>query len=333
MLLPLRCTLLARWSCLLGTLAILAGCDRQNLTEPDHGPDGIDPSFATGARWVGLGEYQVPVPSTNWGIPTGVWESTGVTITQRSDIRVTVSGSVTLEDNAGFWNLCAEFGVSCWLNLPGGTVLGPLGVSPGDSTSKYAVRVRVRRPDGTIQPLRLFSTTPSSVIGQLRVDPGVVEVSRNPDSCGFYGGGSAPCYNLSGSQIVRIEQFQIQEQANLTLECSAAGVVSRTTTAEPQSIALERGGEISCKAVAQPSGTVDVVGWQFAGENFTYPDVAAGDMEVTDPEWGGTIATSGTITVRAKINGSSETSRAMKVGVTPRPAFRDKRVPITTVRF
>jgi hypothetical protein len=136
------------------------------------------------------------------------------------------------------------------------------------------------------------------------------------------GSGRMYFYGRSGGGAGVVVSPVIDPTRQLTLECK--GPDGRPNT-------VVRGSRIDCALRAEPgsaSGAITVTGWQFTGTDFTYPDIAAGDDAPTGTTWGGEMAMSGTITVKAKVNGVDRTASA-SVTVTPREEFKRKQVQVS----
>jgi hypothetical protein len=102
-----------------------------------------------------------------------------------------------------------------------------------------------------------------------------------------------------------------------------------TCTSRSGANRVPRGQQINCTASTDPpeSGELKVTGWQFSGGDFKYPDSEAGDEVPTGTTWGGEMAMSGTVTVKAKLNGV-DVSASVDVTVEARTEFKKQRVSV-----
>lgn len=80
---------------------------------------------------------------------------------------------------------------------------------------------------------------------------------------------------------------------------------------------VERGSEMTCTAQAAPSGTAEIIGWEFVADGMDYRNPTAGASPFTGTVWKGPMVVGGTVTVRGRIAGREE-AKSAHVVVTPR---------------
>jgi hypothetical protein len=111
---------------------------------------------------------------------------------------------------------------------------------------------------------------------------------------------------------------------------ATAPALKLTCTSKLGENRVTRGDTITCTASKDPvdaSGELADVRWAFTGMGFKYPDAEAGDEVPTGTTWKGKMVMSGTVSVKAKLNGS-EQSASVSVDVQPRADFLEKRVEV-----
>jgi hypothetical protein len=99
--------------------------------------------------------------------------------------------------------------------------------------------------------------------------------------------------------------------AELTLECAGDLGIGRVT----------RGESVRCSATADDESSVKVEGWSFTGldyrrDPYSFPEEF--DGPITNNPWVGTMAISGTVTVRARVNGGAIQEKSTPITVEAR---------------
>jgi hypothetical protein len=298
----------SRLLCSIAVLLALAACDRRDPTAPlaPAGPRralDFDTAQLTLAGYEMVKVFNVPVKIDDASVP---WTSTGVTLAAGEYAYLIPEGSVTFSLNEIGWSNCAKDPYWYCTKISGSA--GPYGGVGGPSGGH----------DGH---LRLFyrvngAGTPSQILAQTAVaqGPGTIEVSR---------AGSDKYWDFSGAQTVQIWRLRgaqppppPQQEPRLQLACTPNPVT--------------RGDVIHCTASkdsASLPAELTEIRWEFSGGDFKYPDDAAGDPVPSGSTWGGEMAMSGTVTVRAKLGGRDQ-SASTTVNVAPRTEFKKKRVSV-----
>lgn len=117
-------------------------------------------------------------------------------------------------------------------------------------------------------------------------------------------------YVAAASQVFRFGQPELK------LECTEVGGEERVNT-------VVRGGKIACKVRTEPeaAGDMEVEEWRFTGtdsrgEAYRYPP--EDESPITESSWGGEMALSGTISVRARIDGGPPVEESAAITVEDR---------------
>jgi hypothetical protein len=118
---------------------------------------------------------------------------------------------------------------------------------------------------------------------------------------------------VEGAAVDESQVLGVTPDPTLTLECTPNPVV--------------RGDDIKCDVSTPSGGALTDISWEFTGNGFRYPDIAAGDFPASGVTWGGQMVMSGTVSVRAKVHGV-ELSKEVVVTVEARPEFLRRRVPV-----
>ncbi|HEX8391846.1 MAG TPA: hypothetical protein VF665_05740 [Longimicrobium sp.] len=114
---------------------------------------------------------------------------------------------------------------------------------------------------------------------------------------------------------------------NVSAPCAPDAHVRLRCAGDDGTPSVLRGGSIRCTVSKEPAdaaGEIKVESWRFRGTNsrgeaFVYPDTSIGDFEVDPlPEWGGKLAISGTVEVRASVGEGPVETKTADVTVRPR---------------
>jgi hypothetical protein len=256
--------------------------------------------------------FNVPVKIDDASVP---WTSTGVTLAAGEYAYVIPEGEVRFKLNDTGWEICAQeyhwyCGKISGVAGPYGGVGGPSGAYDAELRLFYRVN-----GSGSHEQILAHPAAPKG--------PGTIEIMRN---------GARDPWDYSGAQTVQIWRMRGAQPP----PCAAATAATATCQQErhlqlactPNPVT--RGDVIHCTASkdsASPPAELTEIRWEFSGEDFKYPDDAAGDPVPSGSTWGGEMAMSGTVTVRAKLGGRDQ-SASTPVNVAPRTEFKKKRVSV-----
>jgi hypothetical protein len=217
---------------------------------------------------------------------------------------------------------------------PSWFVSGDYTVTATRIDAPFTVTESAPEPDGTrtytAEPLPglRFSNFPTS--GQF--PPGAAFWSFHPgDSLPDQPARSGPGWQVPGCQYQLVCRYKPpvpgRMQVNAFVEWQRAIVRSRpafvpeprlslTCNAHSDSVAVERGEAIDCRAEATPVGGGPIT-WEFAADSSAYRNPAAGGTPHRGTSWTGKMVLSGTITARASLENRALEAR-VHVRVAPR---------------